>query len=87
MNPAVPAVFDCNLYFQALINEEGPAGKCLTAAFQGDIVLFLSRRVLREVRRTASDSILRAKFRQRFRSLHIVEPQTLLRALERLKGA
>lgn len=65
MTPELPAaVFDCNVYFQALINEEGPAGKCFTAALNGDFRLFFSRFVVAEIRRTASDAVLRAKFRQ-----------------------
>jgi putative PIN family toxin of toxin-antitoxin system len=56
-------VFDCNVYFQALINEKGPAGKCVSYAFDRRLTLFLSAYVLKEVRRTATDPILRAKFR------------------------
>ena len=62
--PLVRAVFDCNLYFQALINEEGPAGRCVTTAFERKVGLFLCRQVLTEVRRTATDPILRVKFQQ-----------------------
>lgn len=57
------AVFDCNIYFQALINEEGPAGRCLSAALRGEVELFISRFVIDELRRTAMDPDLRKKFR------------------------
>ncbi|HKQ50235.1 MAG TPA: putative toxin-antitoxin system toxin component, PIN family [Phycisphaerae bacterium] len=57
------AVFDCNVYFQALINEEGPAGRCLSAALHGEIELYISRFVIDELRRTGMDLDLRAKFR------------------------
>lgn len=64
MSPALlRVVFDCNVYFQALINEEGPAGKCVAAAFDGRVTLFITRFVMDEIRRTATDSALRAKFR------------------------
>ncbi|NOS99221.1 MAG: putative toxin-antitoxin system toxin component, PIN family [Phycisphaerales bacterium] len=62
-HPAVPVVYDCNIYFQALLNEEGPAGRCVSAALNGEVSLFLSRFVLDEIRRTAGNATLRAKFR------------------------
>ena len=49
------------LYFQALINEKGPAGKCVSAALAGNVTLFVSRFILDEIRRTATDSILRTE--------------------------
>lgn len=62
MSPALlRVVFDCNVYFQALINEEGPAGKCVAAAFDGRVTLFITRFVMDEIRRTATDSALRAQ--------------------------
>lgn len=57
------AVFDCNVYFQSLINEEGPAGLCVSAALRGEANLFVSRFVMEEIRRTGTDPALRAKFR------------------------
>ncbi len=65
MSPALPrAVFDCNVYFQALVNEQGPAGQCVAAALDGRVTLFVSRFVMNEIRLTATDSVLRSKFRQ-----------------------
>ena len=56
MSPDPPrAVFDCNVYFQALLNPEGPAGRCVSAALNGELTLFVSRFVLDEIRRTAND--------------------------------
>ena len=42
-------VFDCNIFAQALINPRGPAGAAVTAAQQGQIQLYVSDHVLREI--------------------------------------
>jgi putative PIN family toxin of toxin-antitoxin system len=43
-------VYDCNIFVQALINRNGPAGRCVTHALDGDVTLFLSHQVLAEIR-------------------------------------
>lgn len=43
-------VFDCNVFFQALISPNGPAGSCLNAAEAGDLALFVSNVVIEELR-------------------------------------
>ncbi len=52
MNPTgrMPVVFDCTIFAQALININGPSGKCLTAAQQGQVQLFITDYVLQEIR-------------------------------------
>ncbi|MBN1490491.1 MAG: putative toxin-antitoxin system toxin component, PIN family [Phycisphaerae bacterium] len=50
MTPAIPAVFDCSLFAQALINPKGPAGACVTAAQMGYVHVFVSDHILRELR-------------------------------------
>lgn len=50
MTPAIPAVFDCIVFAQALINPKGPAGACLTAAQRGHAHVFVSNHTLRELR-------------------------------------
>lgn len=39
-------VFDCNVYFQALIAPSGPAGECLSAAARSEVQLFLSEETI-----------------------------------------
>lgn len=58
---ALRVVFDCNVYFQALISPAGPAGRCLLAAAAGEVVLFCSRQVLDEVVEVAARPGLRAR--------------------------
>lgn len=43
-------VFDCNVYFQALISPTGPAGECVDAVKRGELSLFTSERVVDELR-------------------------------------
>ena len=44
------AVFDCNVFVQAIGNADGPAGKSLALLHSNQIDLFISRAVLREIR-------------------------------------
>jgi len=63
VNPSERVVFDCGVFFQALISPRGPAGKCFAAATDGGLVLIISRFVLTELR----DVCLRPHLVRRFR--------------------
>jgi putative PIN family toxin of toxin-antitoxin system len=56
-------VFDCNVYFQALIGSTGPAAKCLEAAEKFKFLLYCSEHVLEEL----ADICSRPPLIQRFR--------------------
>lgn len=56
-------VFDCNVYFQALISPGGPSGRCVTAAVGREVELFTSRHVIAELLATAQRSSLMTRFR------------------------
>jgi putative PIN family toxin of toxin-antitoxin system len=59
MRPKV--VFDCNVLLQAAAREHGPAAQCLRLVERGFISLYLSKPILREVRRILSDPVVRSK--------------------------
>ena len=43
-------VFDCNLFVQGIANRNSPARKALRLFFNGEISLFVSEPIIREVR-------------------------------------
>jgi putative PIN family toxin of toxin-antitoxin system len=53
-------VFDCNLFVQGIANRNSPARKALRLFFNGDISLFVSEPIIREVR----DVLNRAEIRK-----------------------
>jgi putative PIN family toxin of toxin-antitoxin system len=55
-------VFDCNVYFQALISPGGPSAACVGSAAAGRVRLSCSERSIAELRGVASRGDLRAKF-------------------------
>jgi len=57
-------VFDCNLFVQGIANRNSPARKALRLFFNGDISLFVSEPIIREVR----DVLNRASFVANFRA-------------------
>ncbi len=54
-------VFDCNIFFQATRNENGPAAKALRLLESGAFSLFVSSTVLEEIRDVLTDPGIRAK--------------------------
>lgn len=55
-------VFDCNVYFQALIGPQGPAANCFNAVIDGRLTLYLSETILEEL----ADVCLRPELAKRF---------------------
>ena len=54
-------VFDCNLFVQGIANRNSPARKALRLFFNGDISLFVSAPIIREVRDVLNRSEIRRK--------------------------
>jgi predicted nucleic acid-binding protein len=54
-------VFDCNLFVQGIANRNSPARKALRLFFNGDISLFVSEPIIREVRDVLNRAELRHK--------------------------
>jgi putative PIN family toxin of toxin-antitoxin system len=50
MTTGTRVVFDCNTFLQALSAPDGPAGHCVRLAIDGMVSLFVSSRVLEELR-------------------------------------
>lgn len=58
----VRVVFDSNIFFQALLSDQGPAGRCLSLVESGTVVLYINDAVLNEVADVVTRPKLRAKF-------------------------
>jgi putative PIN family toxin of toxin-antitoxin system len=56
-------VFDCNVYFQALIGRTGPAAQCLAFAEKREFILYCSEYILRELADVCSRPHLVQQFR------------------------
>ena len=54
MTGVTRVVFDCNIFLQALMSPEGPAGRCMQLAMDGAVLLFISPTVLEELRGVTS---------------------------------
>jgi putative PIN family toxin of toxin-antitoxin system len=54
-------VFDCNLFVQGIANRNSPARQALRLFFNGDISLFVSEPIVREVREVLNRAQLRRK--------------------------
>ncbi|MEX2169114.1 MAG: putative toxin-antitoxin system toxin component, PIN family [Pirellulales bacterium] len=55
-------VFDCNVYFQAVISASGPANRLLRLAAEGRLTLYASTYILDELRVLTSDPRVRMKY-------------------------
>jgi putative PIN family toxin of toxin-antitoxin system len=62
MNTPARVVFDCNVYFQALISPTGPARELFRHAASGELQLFVSPTILDELQ----DVITRLAIRQKY---------------------
>ena len=56
------AVFDCNIYVQALFNPKGIANKCFEAVKEEKVILFVSTETLLEIREVLQRPNLIARF-------------------------
>jgi uncharacterized protein len=76
----IRAVFDCNTFLQAALNEESPAGKCYRFVEEGIVKLFVSRDVLAEI----EDVINRPQIRERFETLTDERIEDFLKSISEL---
>lgn len=76
----IRAVFDCNTFLQAAINEESLAGNCYRLIEEGTVELFVSQEVLEEI----EDVINRPHIRERFDSLNYERIEKFLNSIKEL---
>jgi putative PIN family toxin of toxin-antitoxin system len=62
VNAPTRVVFDCNVFFQAMVSVGGPADACFDCAVRGEVDLFCSEYTLAELQEIASRRELRGKF-------------------------
>jgi putative PIN family toxin of toxin-antitoxin system len=62
MNEPERVVFDCNVYFQAIISQRGPAYRVLLYVTEGRLALFVSEYVIEELQELTSDSRIATKY-------------------------
>jgi predicted nucleic acid-binding protein len=70
MPELTPRVFDCNLFVQGIANRNSPARKALRLFFNGDVSLFVSEPIIREVR----DVLNRAEVRRPLPGIVLIFP-------------
>lgn len=58
----ISAVFDCMVFLQAAINDQGPAFACLSFVETGDVMLSVSGPILAEVKDILTRPEIQAKF-------------------------
>ena len=61
-NETVPAVYDCMIYLQGMVNPKGPAGECIKRFLDGHVELFASDIVFSEARDVALRPCVAQKF-------------------------
>lgn len=76
--PAV--VFDCVVFIQAAANEKGPSGRALDLLDTGEIKLFVSEKILLEIR----NSLNHPRVRQKLRGITDERVEALLKRLDKL---
>ncbi len=72
-------VFDCVVFLQALANDESPAARALDLIDSGDITLYVSEQVLRELRNVLD----RSEVRKALPGITDLRVESLFRRLDR----
>ena len=72
-------VFDCMIFLQGLIKERGAAVECLEAFENGEVELFISEEILREI----ADVLTRPKLQAKFSLLTAERAEKLVQMLRR----
>ena len=75
----ISAVFDTNIYIQAILRETGPASGCVEELFSGRIVVFVHPEILQEI----EDFLLRERVREKYHQVRSVKTADLLRKIRK----
>jgi len=70
----ISAVFDTNIYIQAILSETGPGNACVDELFAGRIVVFVHPEILQEI----DDFLLQALVREKYRRVRHVRTADLI---------
>lgn len=75
----IAAVFDTNIFLQAILSESGPANACLEELFAGRIVVFVHPEILAEI----DDFLLRPRIREKYRQVELPRTPRLIRRIRK----
>lgn len=75
----ISAVFDTNIYLQAILSETGPANACVEELFAGRIVVFVHPEILAEI----DDFLLRPRVRTKYRQVRHFRTADLVRKIRK----
>ena len=75
----IAAVFDTNIFLQAILSETGPANACLEELFAGKIVVFVHPEILAEI----DDFLLRPRILAKYRQVNLPRTPRLIRRIRK----
>lgn len=75
----ISAVFDTNVFIQAILSETGPGSACVAELFAGRIVVFVHPEILQEI----DDFLLRPRVREKYRRVRSVKTADLVRKIRK----
>ena len=75
----ITAVFDTNIYIQAILSETGPGNACVEELIGGRIVVFVHPEILQEI----DDFLMRTLVREKYRRVRPVRTADLVRKIRK----
>ncbi len=75
----ISAVFDTNIFIQAILSETGPGNACVDELFNGRIVVFVHPEILAEI----DDFLLRTRVRDKYRHVRSFRTAELVRKIRK----
>lgn len=75
----ITAVFDTNIYIQAMLSETGPGNACVDELFAGRIIVFVHPEILQEI----DDFLLRVRVRDKYRRIRPIRTADLVRKIRK----